>query len=56
MKPQPKKPPCPKPNPAYAKAFARLGEAVSKATTPYDLSDVEKINLIRLQLFGCLAD
>ena len=52
MKPQPKKQPGPKPNPAYARAFARLDAAVAKATTPYDLSDSDKIDLIRLKLFG----
>jgi hypothetical protein len=52
MKKNPKSPFCEKPNPAFAGAFARLDAAVAKATTPYDLSDVDKINLVRLQLFG----
>jgi hypothetical protein len=52
VKPQPKQPPCPQPNPAFARAFGRLDAAVAKATTPYDLSDSDKIDLIRLKLFG----
>ena len=47
-----KPPPCEKPNPAFRRAFARLGAAVAKATTPSELSEVEKINLLRFRLFG----
>ena len=45
-----------KPHPAYARAFARLDEALAKATTPSDLTLAEKLDLIRLRLFGCLPE
>jgi hypothetical protein len=56
MKRPKKTPPSRPPHPAYAKAFARLDEAVSKATTPSDLSGSEKLDLIRLRLFGRIVD
>ena len=46
----------PPPYPAYAKAFARLDEALAKATTPSELTGSEKLDLIRLRLFGRIVD
>ena len=56
MSSDPKTPPGKKPHPAYARAFARLDEALAKATTPSDLTLAEKLDLIRLRVFGCLAE
>jgi hypothetical protein len=56
MRPTPKTPPRQRPNPAFAGAFARLGAAVAQATTPSELSDSQKLQLIRLRVFGRIAE
>jgi hypothetical protein len=52
MKPAPKIPTRPRPNPAFAGAFARLDEAVSKAATPSDLTESEKTQIWMQTLWG----
>jgi len=55
MSDQPKPPPGEKPNPAFRRAFARLDAALAKASTPSELDISDKLNAIRIHLFGHVA-
>jgi hypothetical protein len=48
-----KTPPLRTQNPAYRPAFERLDEALSKNTRPSNEDIIERIDLLRLKVFGC---
>ena len=52
MKPHPKIPPATRVPPAYRAAFARLDGAVANASTAGDVTTSDKLNLLRVRLFG----
>ena len=55
MKPPQKIPSAALVPPAYQAAFARLDEAMANASTPGDITTSEKLNLLRVSLFGGAA-
>jgi hypothetical protein len=42
--------------PTYARAFEKLGDTLSKATTASDMTTSDKIRVLRIRLFGSLAE
>ena len=52
MKPHPKIPPATRVPPDYRAAFARLDDAVANASTAGDVTTSDKLNLLRVRLFG----